>query len=168
MDVESGYSEELMITLDPIADPDGDGVPNADDNCPQESNPDQTDSDGNGIGDACENDGGGGDGGGGSGDGGGGNKGLRIVKLDFDGDGFSDLGTVSASRAGSKRKRGKTKSAAALEYHVEMSGISGLAVYSHGTTADRQAHGDYNGDGIYDAAYINKNGRSLASSGCGI
>jgi len=38
----------------PLADTDGDGVPDVNDNCPGVSNPDQTDSDGNGVGDACE------------------------------------------------------------------------------------------------------------------
>jgi len=37
-----------------VQDADGDGVPDADDNCPDASNPDQTDSNGNGVGDACE------------------------------------------------------------------------------------------------------------------
>src|SRR5690554_395133 len=36
-------------------DDDGDGTPNALDNCPDVSNPDQLDSDGDGIGDACDN-----------------------------------------------------------------------------------------------------------------
>jgi hypothetical protein len=35
-------------------DQDGDGVPNGDDNCPAVANPDQADSDNNGVGDACE------------------------------------------------------------------------------------------------------------------
>jgi hypothetical protein len=35
-------------------DSDGDGVPDASDNCPDDPNPDQADSDGDGIGDACE------------------------------------------------------------------------------------------------------------------
>jgi Bacterial Ig-like domain (group 1)/Thrombospondin type 3 repeat len=35
-------------------DTDGDGVPDADDNCPSDPNPDQADSDGDGVGDACE------------------------------------------------------------------------------------------------------------------
>jgi N-acetylneuraminic acid mutarotase len=35
-------------------DGDGDGIPDADDNCPVTPNPDQADSDGDGIGDACD------------------------------------------------------------------------------------------------------------------
>ncbi len=41
---------------DPIGDVDGDHVANGIDNCPATSNPDQTDSDGDGIGDACDPD----------------------------------------------------------------------------------------------------------------
>jgi hypothetical protein len=37
-----------------LEDSDGDGVPNGEDNCPTVANPDQTDSSGNGIGDACD------------------------------------------------------------------------------------------------------------------
>jgi len=39
---------------EPILDVDDDGIPNAQDNCPCTSNPDQTDADNDGIGDACE------------------------------------------------------------------------------------------------------------------
>lgn len=39
---------------DPDADNDGDGVPNISDNCPNTSNADQADIDGNGIGDVCQ------------------------------------------------------------------------------------------------------------------
>lgn len=35
-------------------DRDGDGVPNADDNCPDTPNPNQADTDGNGLGDECD------------------------------------------------------------------------------------------------------------------
>jgi beta-glucanase (GH16 family) len=38
----------------PPPDADGDGVPNASDNCPSVSNPGQADSDGDGVGDACD------------------------------------------------------------------------------------------------------------------
>ena len=46
----------LTITLaDFVTDDDGDGVPNAADNCPLTPNPGQSDQDGEGIGDACDN-----------------------------------------------------------------------------------------------------------------
>jgi hypothetical protein len=41
----------VTVTLN---DPDGDGIPNWDDNCPDESNPDQADADGDDIGDVCD------------------------------------------------------------------------------------------------------------------
>ncbi|MBN1901090.1 VCBS repeat-containing protein [Candidatus Sumerlaeota bacterium] len=41
---------------DPTADTDGDGIPDVDDNCPNDPNPDQTDTDGDGIGDVCDDD----------------------------------------------------------------------------------------------------------------
>lgn len=37
-----------------VNDDDNDGVPNADDNCPQTPNPDQADADGDGVGDVCD------------------------------------------------------------------------------------------------------------------
>jgi hypothetical protein len=40
-------------TADTIADQDGDAVADDVDNCPDASNPDQADADGDGIGDAC-------------------------------------------------------------------------------------------------------------------
>lgn len=42
------------IPIQPIIDTDRDGVPDAQDNCPNTPNPDQADSDGDGQGDACE------------------------------------------------------------------------------------------------------------------
>ena len=37
-------------------DPDGDGLPTVDDNCPDDYNPDQLDTDGDGAGDVCDSD----------------------------------------------------------------------------------------------------------------
>jgi hypothetical protein len=42
--------------VDPTTDTDDDGIPDIDDNCPNDPNPDQTDTDGDGIGDVCDDD----------------------------------------------------------------------------------------------------------------
>ncbi len=52
----------------PPSDIDGDGIPDAGDNCPVTPNPDQADADGDGIGDAC----------------------APVFTMDFDGDGIDD------------------------------------------------------------------------------
>ena len=44
----------FLVTSVAVADQDGDGVPDASDNCPTVSNADQADTNGNGVGDACE------------------------------------------------------------------------------------------------------------------
>jgi PKD domain/Thrombospondin type 3 repeat len=44
----------LRVTSPAIADADGDGVPDASDNCPAHANADQADADGDGVGDACD------------------------------------------------------------------------------------------------------------------
>ncbi len=46
------YSLEVLC----VDDRDGDGIPDSQDNCPDIANPDQADLDGDGIGDACDND----------------------------------------------------------------------------------------------------------------
>jgi hypothetical protein len=46
------YLNDLLA--EPLADGDGDGVPDVYDNCPEVANPDQNDADGDGLGDACD------------------------------------------------------------------------------------------------------------------
>jgi hypothetical protein len=51
----AGQSIDLAFAIrGEESDTDGDGVPDAADNCPQTANPDQADTDGDGIGDACD------------------------------------------------------------------------------------------------------------------
>lgn len=50
------FSVRLHGTVNGTHDPDGDGVPTEEDNCPQTANPDQVDTDGDGRGDACDPD----------------------------------------------------------------------------------------------------------------
>lgn len=60
--MESNYAWIHDVTICAASNPtcsgddDGDGVANPDDNCPDVPNPDQTDTDGDGQGDACDND----------------------------------------------------------------------------------------------------------------
>jgi hypothetical protein len=48
--------ESVLLDLIVGDDSDGDGIPDADDNCPDDTNNDQTDTDGDGLGDACDPD----------------------------------------------------------------------------------------------------------------
>ena len=58
----AGFARIVSGTVDigafeaPLADADGDGVPDANDNCVSTSNPDQFDTDADGLGDACDSD----------------------------------------------------------------------------------------------------------------
>jgi hypothetical protein len=57
LQVPEGYVDPGVSpspSLDPLGDDDGDGLTNDIDNCPLVANPDQVDTDGNGIGDACD------------------------------------------------------------------------------------------------------------------
>jgi hypothetical protein len=51
--VDPDASPSPSPSLDPLGDDDGDGLTNDIDNCPLVANPDQVDTDGNGVGDAC-------------------------------------------------------------------------------------------------------------------
>jgi hypothetical protein len=50
-----GNTAQRVFVYTLTFDLDGDGVPNVDDNCPADSNPDQADADTDGLGDACDN-----------------------------------------------------------------------------------------------------------------
>ncbi|HYO54239.1 immunoglobulin-like domain-containing protein [Archangium sp.] len=50
----NAYAPYVLVTSVAVKDQDGDGVPDATDNCPTVANPDQRDANGNGVGDACE------------------------------------------------------------------------------------------------------------------
>jgi parallel beta-helix repeat protein len=52
---QSGAFAVLPGAFTVVADSDGDGVPDGQDNCPFRANPGQEDSDGDGVGDACDN-----------------------------------------------------------------------------------------------------------------
>ncbi len=54
-DGDASDTDDVQVTVNP-ADTDGDGIPDADDNCPALANPDQKDTDGDGEGDACDPD----------------------------------------------------------------------------------------------------------------
>jgi len=53
-DIIPQWVSEYCYTIVSSSDPDGDGIENQDDNCPNDYNPDQTDSDGDNIGDVCD------------------------------------------------------------------------------------------------------------------
>lgn len=48
------FRPHFLVTSVGVADQDGDGIPDSQDNCPTVGNPGQADANGNGVGDACE------------------------------------------------------------------------------------------------------------------
>lgn len=50
----AGFAPYFIVTSVAVADQDGDGIADAQDNCPTVANPNQADANGNGVGDACE------------------------------------------------------------------------------------------------------------------
>src|SRR5204862_7605072 len=52
---KSDFTSNFLFST-ATCDDDGDGIPDAVDNCPTTANPDQADADGDGIGDACDPD----------------------------------------------------------------------------------------------------------------
>lgn len=52
---QGGVSGQYKLSVTPLADSDGDGVANVNDNCPAEANTDQADVDADGVGDVCDN-----------------------------------------------------------------------------------------------------------------
>ncbi len=51
----NSVNDIIAVFIERAPDEDGDGVPDAQDNCPAEPNPDQDDEDEDGVGDACDN-----------------------------------------------------------------------------------------------------------------
>ncbi|MBD3333586.1 hypothetical protein GF356_12120 [candidate division GN15 bacterium] len=54
-DGRNGIDQDVFFENTQVCDADGDGIPDAFDNCPFVANPAQTDSDGDGVGDLCDN-----------------------------------------------------------------------------------------------------------------
>ena len=127
--LESKFSNEATLDLtttppptSPTLDTDGDGVPNSEDNCPSRANPDQSDQDGDNIGDVCDSE-----------------PALpnkKAVPMDFDGDGISDIA-----------KHKNTSS-----FSITLSGDGSQISKTFGKPGSTLVFGDYNGDGKYDIA----------------
>lgn len=127
-------------------DDDGDGIPNDEDNCPDDPNPDQADSDNNGIGDACEWNLVRGDE-----DVAVGSSPSCIVAADFDGDGNDDLAVANAGD--------KTISILINDGIGQFESNGNIAV---GTSPQSLASANFDGESNADLAVANRSADTLS------
>lgn len=124
---------QFYVNQENSVDHDSDGILNDSDNCPKHYNPLQEDANSNGIGDACEavpNP-------------------YKRVALDFDGDGYSDVGIFDPSNPRS------------IVHSIFYSSDGSLRDSVGGNKKSKVAYGDYDGDGVSETVIIVKNRRLL-------
>ena len=71
--------------------------------------------------------------------------GVSLPAIDLDGDGISEVGVVENQRDGSPNE---------LVYHLYMTAKAKYVEIEFGSSNDKEAHGDYNNDGLADLAVV--------------